>query len=127
MERHAATRWIVVLARRFRPQLRFLWDRVTPGGTFGLEFTSLMAVLAVALFVLVAYTVDRRRRTGPDAGRHDRDRIRRTASARGWLTDVAKVVTALGSGGVRLALAAVCAALLAARRRWAEFGCWSPG
>ena len=36
---------------------RFLWDRVTPGGTFGLEFTSLMAVLAVALFVLVAYTV----------------------------------------------------------------------
>ena len=43
-----ATRWLVVLARRFQPQLRFLWDRVTPGGTFGLEFTSLMAILAVA-------------------------------------------------------------------------------
>src|SRR3954469_6326553 len=55
MEEHAATRWLVALARR--PQLRFLWDRVTPGGTFGLEFTSLMATLAVALFVLVAYAV----------------------------------------------------------------------
>src|SRR5262245_1809490 len=57
MERHAATRWIVLLTRRFRPQLQFLWERVTPGGTFGLEFTSLMAVLAVAGFALVSYTV----------------------------------------------------------------------
>ena len=49
MEQHTATRWLVALARRFSPQLGFLWDRVTPGGTFGLEFTSLMAALAVAL------------------------------------------------------------------------------
>ena len=32
------------LGRRCRPQARFLWDRLTPGGTFGLEFTTLMAV-----------------------------------------------------------------------------------
>src|SRR4051794_34900000 len=57
LEQHAATRWLVVLTRRFRPQLQFLWERVTPGGTFGLEFTSLMAIFAVALFVLVSYTV----------------------------------------------------------------------
>ena len=52
MDDHAATRWIVALGRRYEPQLRFIGDRLTPGGTFGLEFTSLMAVLAVALFVL---------------------------------------------------------------------------
>lgn len=55
MEGHAVARWIPPLARRFRPQLRFVWERVTPGGTFGLEFTSLMAALAVAGFVLTAY------------------------------------------------------------------------
>ena len=87
--RRAAVRWMErplrrragssSSARRFRPQLRFLWDRVTPGGTFGLEFTSLMAILAVASFVLVAYTVDRQRRRRADPGRHDRDRRRRTA------------------------------------------------
>ncbi|HYG97115.1 MAG TPA: DedA family protein, partial [Solirubrobacterales bacterium] len=64
MESHAATRWIVVLVRPFRPQLRFLWERVTPGGTFGLEFTSLMATLAVASFVLIAYAMI----VGGDAG-----------------------------------------------------------
>ncbi|HWA55216.1 MAG TPA: DedA family protein, partial [Solirubrobacterales bacterium] len=48
LEGHAVTRWLVSLTRRFRPQLLFLWERVTPGGTFGLEFTSLMAVFAVA-------------------------------------------------------------------------------
>ena len=47
---------------------RFLWDRVTPGGTFGLEFTSLMAALAVALFVLIAYAVMVGREPGPTPG-----------------------------------------------------------
>jgi undecaprenyl-diphosphatase len=37
-----------------------------------------------------------------------------------WLTEVAKVITALGSAAVNLPLAAVAALLLAARRRWAE-------
>ena len=64
------------------PSSRFLWDRVTPGGTFGLEFTTLMAALAVSLFVLIAYTVVVGREPGPDAGRHDRDRSRRTPPRR---------------------------------------------
>ena len=68
MERHVATRWMVILARRFRPQLLFLWERVTPGGTFGLEFTTLMAILAVAGFVLVAYTVIVSGDPGPTPG-----------------------------------------------------------
>ena len=121
MEGHAATRWLVVLGRRYRPQLRFLWDRVTPGGTFGLEFTSLMATLAVALFVLDRLHRRRRPRPGPDPGRRDRDRTSSNTSAAGWLTDLSKVITFLGSGVFTWALTAVCAALLAARRRWTEF------
>src|SRR4029077_14196660 len=68
MEGRWATRWLVVLARRFQPQLNFLWDRVTPGGTFGLEFPSLMAAFAVAAFVLVPYTVIVSGDPGPTPG-----------------------------------------------------------
>jgi membrane protein DedA with SNARE-associated domain/membrane-associated phospholipid phosphatase len=121
MERHAATRWIVVLARRFQPQLEFLWDRVTPGGTFGLEFTSLMATLAVAGFVLVAYTTIVSGDPGPTPG--DVTAMEVADSLRtSWLVDVAKVVTDLGSAALVFPLAAICAAALAARRRWAELG-----
>ncbi len=121
MEGRWATRWLVVLARRFRPQLNFLWDRVTPGGTFGLEFTSLMATFAVAAFVLVAYTVIVNGDPGPTPGDITAMEIAerlRTA----WLADVAKIVTALGSSAIVLPLAAIAAAALAARRRWAELG-----
>jgi undecaprenyl-diphosphatase len=119
MEAHTATRWLILLGRRFRPQLQFLWDRVTPGGTFGLEFTSLMATLAVALFVLVAYTVIVNGEPGPTPGDATAaefvERIRIS-----WLTDIAKVFTDLGSGAVIWPLSLVCAAFLVARRRWAE-------
>ncbi len=121
MEGRRATRWLVVLTRRFQPQLGFLWDRVTPGGTFGLEFTSLMATFAVAAFVLVAYTTIVNGDPGPTPGDVTAMEIAeklRTA----WLVDVAKAVTALGSSAIVLPLAAVAAAILAARRRWAELG-----
>ncbi len=117
---HRASRPIVVLAGRFQPQLRFIWDRVTPGGSFGLEFTSLMAALAVALFVLIAYAVLVGREPGPTPG--DITAVEVVENIRSaWLTDLAKVVTALGSGALTWSLTAVCAVLLAARRRWAEF------
>ena len=57
MEQQRATAWLPPIGRRFQPQARFIWNRLTPGGTFGLEFTSTLAVLAVGLFVLIAYTV----------------------------------------------------------------------
>ncbi|HSK50845.1 MAG TPA: bifunctional DedA family/phosphatase PAP2 family protein [Solirubrobacterales bacterium] len=119
MEGHLATRWMVALAHRFQPQLRFLWARVTPGGSFGLEFTSLMATLAVSLFVLVAYASLVGRDPGPTPG--DLTALELAGDLRfGWLTDVSKVVTFLGSGVFVWSLTAVCAALLIARRRWAE-------
>jgi membrane protein DedA with SNARE-associated domain/membrane-associated phospholipid phosphatase len=121
MEGHWIARWLVVLGRRFRPQLQFLWARVTPGGTFGLEFTSLMATLAVASFVLIGYTSIVSGDAGPTPGDMTATDIV-DAIRSGWLTDVAKVFSGLGSGAVVWSLAFVSAALLAARRRWAEFG-----
>jgi membrane protein DedA with SNARE-associated domain/membrane-associated phospholipid phosphatase len=120
MEEHVATRWLVVLGRRYRPQLQFLWDRVTPGGTFGLEFTSLMAVLAVASFVVVAYGVAVGESPGPTPGDETAAEIVGHISS-GFLTHLAKGVTVLGSVGFTWAVAGVGAALLAWRRRWAEF------
>ena len=121
MEGHAATRWLVVLGRRYRPQLRFLWERVTPGGTFGLEFTTLMATLAVSLFVLIAYIVLIGRDPGPTPGDMTAmDLVEQLGAA--WLTSLSKVVSFLGSGVFTWGLTALCAALLATRRRWAEFG-----
>jgi membrane protein DedA with SNARE-associated domain/membrane-associated phospholipid phosphatase len=121
MEERVMTRWIVVLARRFSPQLRFLWDRVTPGGTFGLEFTSLMAILAVASFVLVSYTVIVSGDAGPTPGDLTAFDVAGSLQA-GWLIDLAKALTDLGSLAVVLPLAAVCAVALAVGRRWPELG-----
>jgi undecaprenyl-diphosphatase len=80
-----------------------------------------MATLAVATFVLVAYTVIVGGDPGPTPGDVTAAEIAeklRTA----WLVDVAKAVTALGSSAVCLPLAAVAAASLVARRRWAQRG-----
>ena len=121
MEGHAATRWLVLLKRRFQPQLRFLWDRVTPGGTFGLEFTSLMSAFAVASFVLVAYTVIVGEDPGPTPGDLTAADVVESLQA-GWLVDLAKAVTALGSAAVILPLALICAVLLGVANRWAEVG-----
>jgi len=121
MQRHAATRWIVTLSRRFSPQLRFLWERVTPGGTFGLEFTSLMAAFAVSAFVLVGYAVAIGGEPGPTPGDSTAIEIAERLQA-GWLTEAAKAVTVLGSTPVIAAFALIAGVLLAARRRWAELG-----
>ena len=54
MEKRALLRPLLALGRRLEPQARFFWERLTPGG-IGLEFTTLMAVLSVGLFVLIAF------------------------------------------------------------------------
>lgn len=120
LEAHRATRWLVVGGRRLQPQARFLWARVTPGGTFGLEFTTLMAVLAVSLFVLVAYTVVIGGNPAPTPG--DQSALNIVGDIRtGWLTSLAKAITTLGSGWVVIPLVAISAVALAATRRWPEF------
>jgi membrane protein DedA with SNARE-associated domain/membrane-associated phospholipid phosphatase len=121
LDAHSWSRWITKLGRRYETQLRFLGDRLTPGGTFGLEFTSLMAILAVALFVLIAYIVVIGRDPGPTPG--DETAVEVANALRGsFTTDFSKVITFLGSGGFVWALTAVCAAALAWRRHWTELG-----
>lgn len=119
MDAHVATRWLVALGRRYRPQFAFLWDRVTPGGTFGLEFTSLMATLAVALFVLIAYVVLVGRDPGPTPGDVTAFDLVEQLQV-GWLTAISKAITFLGSGPFVWGLTTLCALALAVRRRWAE-------
>ncbi len=126
LEAHRASAWLVRLARRFQPQLRFFWDRATPGGAFGLEFTSLMATFAVAAFVLVGYTVVVSGEPGPTPGDVTAMEIAEKLRVE-WLVDVAKALTNLGSAAVVWPLAAIAAAALAARRRWAELGVLAAG
>jgi undecaprenyl-diphosphatase len=120
MDRHAATRPLVAFGRRYQRQLRFIGARATPGHEFGLEFTSLLAALAVALFVLVAYIVVVGRDPGPTPG--DETAIEVVEHLHGgFLLAVSKAITFLGSGAFIWGLTVVCAALLAWRRRWPEF------
>lgn len=119
MDDHRATRPITAFGRRHEAGLRLIGDRLTPGGAFGLEFTSLMAVLAVAVYVLVAYTVAITDNPGPTPG--DQTAIEIAEAIRcGFLTTFSKIVTDLGSGFFVWPLTVVCAALLARARRWTE-------
>ena len=120
LERRGATRWMVALGRRLRPPLIFVWNRLTPGGSFGLEYTSVLAVLAVGLYVVVAYSVVLSGDPGPTPGDMTARDVADSLQS-GWLTDVTKAVTHLGSGAVVFPLAAVCAVMLGARGRWTEF------
>jgi membrane protein DedA with SNARE-associated domain/membrane-associated phospholipid phosphatase len=120
MEANRFGRPVVALGRRIEPQARFLWHRVTPGG-LGLEFTSLMAVLAVALFVVVGYAIALS--GDPAATSADTSAIDVVDSLRAtWLTDVAKGVTVLGSTWLTSLVAIAAGAALALRRRWMEVG-----
>jgi undecaprenyl-diphosphatase len=85
-----------------------------------LEFTTLLAVLSVGLFVLIAYWSVVSGDPGPTPG--DRTALDAAQDIQAaWLTDVAKAVTALGSGWVTFTIAAAVAVFLAVRRMWMEF------
>lgn len=119
MESRWYTGWIVRLARRYESQLRWLQDRFTPGGAFGLEVTTLFAIIAVASFVLFAYAgilIDDDGPTPGDLRAFDFADLVQT----GWLTSVAKVITVFGSSYVLLPLVALTTAVLALKQRWTE-------
>ena len=119
MEKRRALRPLVVLGRRLRPQFAFLGRRLTPGG-LGLEFTTLLAVLSVSLFVLIAYWSVVVGDPGPTPGDQTAYDMAHDLQA-DWLTDVAKVLTTLGSGWVTIPITVLAAIALAAWRRWMEF------
>lgn len=107
------------LYRKLQPALAFLRDRLTPGGAFGLEATTLVAILAVTSFTVVAFTEVTLGHAGPTPG--DLRAIDVVGFLRaGWLDSVARVVTHLGSTVVLLPIIAVTVVLLAVNRRWIE-------
>ena len=108
-----------VIPKRLQPEAEFLWRRFTPG-KLGLELTSLLAVIAVGGFVLIAYTAIVSGDGGPTPG--DQTWIDFVADhlRSGWLTDVAKGGTELGAAYVTLPIAAIAAAVLGARRNFPE-------
>jgi membrane protein DedA with SNARE-associated domain/membrane-associated phospholipid phosphatase len=120
MESRPLLRPLVALGRRVQPQARFVWERLTPGG-LGLQFTGLLAALSVGLYALIAYTVVISADPGPTPGDMTANDLALDLAA-SWLTDVARVITDLGSLAVVLPVAAVAGIALAARRRWVELG-----
>ncbi|MEX1218998.1 MAG: bifunctional DedA family/phosphatase PAP2 family protein [Solirubrobacterales bacterium] len=120
MESNRLTKPLTGLGRRLKPQLGFLVDRLTPGGRFGLEFTTLAAILAVSSFVFIAFARIFSADSGPTPG--DLEAFDITGLLRTeWLTEFSKVLTWLGSSAVLGPVAAVTAITLALNRRWADF------
>jgi membrane protein DedA with SNARE-associated domain/membrane-associated phospholipid phosphatase len=120
MERRPVLRQAVEFGRRVQPPARFLLDRITPGG-LGLEFTTVVAILAVAVYVVVAYTSTVSGDPGPTPGDQTAADIANNLQA-AWLTSVAKVVSALGGTAVILPILAIATLLLLWQRRWVEAG-----
>jgi membrane protein DedA with SNARE-associated domain/membrane-associated phospholipid phosphatase len=100
------------------PQVRFLWNRVTPG-ELGLELTIAVAVGIAGVYVYVLYLVvlsDSLRPTPLDTELLDlADTLRAQVAV-----DVAKMISVLGALPTVAALVAVTALVLAVRRRVAE-------
>ena len=112
-------RWVVRPVVRFlSPYVRFVAGRLTPGA-LGLEFTTLIAVGGVGLFVFVLYITVLAGDLGPTPFDNNfldlADRLRND-----MLVDVAKVVSGLGALPTVAGLVAATAALLAMRRRGAD-------
>jgi membrane protein DedA with SNARE-associated domain len=106
------------VARAVAPQVRFLWNRVTPG-ELGLELTTALAVAGVGIFVYVLYLVELSGGVGTtpldtellDAA----DRMKTAAGV-----DLAKMVSLLGALPTVAAVAGVTAVVLAVHRRAAQ-------
>ncbi|HEX6584716.1 MAG TPA: VTT domain-containing protein [Thermoleophilaceae bacterium] len=100
------------------PYLRFLFDRISPGG-LGLELTTLLAIAGVGIFVFIVYITELARDPGPtpfDTELLDlADRLQMDT-----LVDVAKLVTSLGAFPTAATLVAGASVLLVVRKRYAE-------
>lgn len=118
MEQRPYLRPVVVLGRRIQPQARFILHRLTPGA-LGLEFTTVMAVLAVAVYVVVAYTSTVMDHPGPTPGDQTALDIANDLHT-AWLVEVAKVLTAFGTTAVQVPITVIAVALLLWQRRWAD-------
>jgi undecaprenyl-diphosphatase len=116
LARPVVARVVVPAARRLAGPVAFARDRLTPGD-LGLEVTTLVAVVAVGSFGFLALAFS----VGPPAAPLVTDRRAWHLAGdlhAGWLVDVARVVTTLGTLWVVLPLCGAAAAILLARRHW---------
>lgn len=120
LEGHRFTRPLVNLARRLRPQYLFLRARLTPGGTFGLEFTTLAAILAVSSFAFIALALIFNGDGGPTPGDLKAFDVAEAMRSE-WLTEAMKIFTWLGSTAFLAPVVAITLAVLAVNRRWSDF------
>jgi undecaprenyl-diphosphatase len=103
--------------RVLAPQVKFLWQRITPGG-LGIELTTALATAAVGSYVFALATINVMDVPGKGPTNFDTrvtdlvDRIRVD-----WLNDTAKVITWFGSTAVVGTLILISMVLLAWRRR----------
>jgi undecaprenyl-diphosphatase len=105
-------RLLAPVLRTSRGPARFVWDRVTPGD-LGLELTTLVAVASVGGFVFATNLIEvatHRFLVADQRVLRLADQLRSDA-----LVDVAKVVTALGSLPVAIALVVIAGAVLIRR------------
>jgi undecaprenyl-diphosphatase len=108
---------VAPVVRRVWGFLVFVWNRLTPG-QLGLELTTMLAVLAVGLFVFIGLDVavhDHRFTVGDIRALRIADDLRQST-----LVDVAKVLTHLAALPVVAVVTALAGAFLAWRRRFPE-------
>jgi membrane protein DedA with SNARE-associated domain/membrane-associated phospholipid phosphatase len=106
------------IVRVVGPQLRFLWNRITPGD-LGLELTTTLAIGGVGLYVFTLYVVILS--GDPGLTPFDRQFLDFTTDIRSsMLTDVAKVVTQFGALPSCTAVVVVTSIVLASRGRVSE-------
>lgn len=131
MERRPLLRPLLAVARPIRhrvlapawsvvgPQIRFVFNRITPGG-LGLELTTALAISGVGFYIFTVYAVtlaDDPSTTPADRELLDlADRLQ----VHELLTDIARFVTDLGSFPTVLTVIVVISIVLAARRNWIE-------
>ncbi|MDO8209318.1 bifunctional DedA family/phosphatase PAP2 family protein [Conexibacter sp. CPCC 206217] len=113
-----AIRFLRALGRRLAGPARFLWQRLTPG-QLGLELTSLLAVAAVGSFVFFGYLIVLDPITTHTPG-DLRGARWSTDLQSAWLTDLAKILTHLGSLPVAGGALALVTIVLLTRREWLE-------
>jgi membrane protein DedA with SNARE-associated domain/membrane-associated phospholipid phosphatase len=106
------------VARVVAPELRFIWNRITPG-ELGLQLTTTMAIGGVGLYVFTLYVVILS--GDPGLTPFDRQFLDLSTDIRsGMLTDIAKAVTQLGALPSCIAVIVVTSLVLGSRGRLAE-------
>jgi membrane protein DedA with SNARE-associated domain/membrane-associated phospholipid phosphatase len=106
------------LVRVVAPELRFLWNRITPGD-LGLQLTTTLAIAGVGLYVFTLYVVILS--GDPGLTPFDREFLDMSSDIRsGTLTDLAKAVTQLGALPTCISVVVVTSLVLGTRGRLAE-------